>query len=48
VSGGGAATRRRVLFLYNVPDWAIHNVGRDWASLLADTHAFTFERYGRH
>lgn len=43
-----AAGRRRVLFLYNVPDWAIHNVGRDWAALLSDTHAFTLERFGRH
>lgn len=40
--------RRRVLFLYNVPDWAIHNVGRDWASLLADTHDFTLVRFGGH
>jgi len=46
--GGGARAPRRVLFLYNVPDWAIHNVGRDWAALLADTHAFTLARYGRH
>lgn len=45
---GEAGARRRVLFLYNVPDWAIHNVGRDWAGLLADTHAFTFARFGRH
>jgi hypothetical protein len=52
-AGGGSVPaapggRRRVLFLYNVPDWAIHNVGRDWASLLADTHDFTLERFGRH
>src|SRR5688572_4746606 len=33
--------RKRVLYLYNVPDWAIHNVGRDWASLLSDTHEVT-------
>lgn len=46
--GGPARPRRRVLFLYNVPDWAIHNVGRDWAALLADTHEFTLERFGRH
>ncbi len=45
---GEAGARRRVLFLYNVPDWAIHNVGRDWAELLAETHAFTFARFGRH
>ncbi len=44
----GTDGRRRVLFLINVPDWAIHNVGRDWAALLADTHEFTFVRYGRH
>lgn len=43
--GGG---RRRVLYLYNVPDWAIHNVGRDWAALVQDTHDFTLMRYGRH
>lgn len=43
-----AGPRRRVLFLYNAPDWAVHNVGRDWAALLADTHDFSFRRYGRH
>jgi Glycosyl transferases group 1 len=48
VSPNSAAGRRRVLFLYNVPDWAIHHVGQDWASLLAATHEFTFARYGRH
>lgn len=48
MSGGAATGRRRVLFLYNVPDWAIHNVGRDWASLLAGTHDFTLLRFGRH
>ena len=42
------AGRRRVLFLYNVPDWAIHNVGRDWASLLEGTHDFTLARFGQH
>lgn len=42
------ATRRRVLFLYNVPDWAIHNVGRDWAALLAGTHDVTLMQFGRH
>lgn len=42
------APRRRVLFLYNVPGWAIHNVGLDWAGLLADTHAFTLARFGEH
>lgn len=45
---GAARARRRVLFLYNVPDWAIHNVGRDWAALLSATHDFTLERFGRH
>lgn len=48
MSGGAPRGRRRVLFLYNVPDWAIHNVGRDWAALLADTHEFTLARFGRH
>jgi len=48
VSGVTTAARRRVLFLYNVPDWAIHNVGRDWAELLADTHHFRLVRYGAH
>lgn len=48
VGAAAAGARRRVLFLYNVPEWAIHNVGRDWASLLADTHEFTFARFGRH
>lgn len=43
-----AGPRRRVLFFYNTPDWAVHNVGRDWAALLADTHEFAFRRYGRH
>ena len=42
------AGRRRVLFLYNEPGWAIHNVGRDWASLLTDTHEVTLEQFGRH
>ena len=32
----------------NVPDWAIHNVGREWATLLADTHDFTLMQFGRH
>lgn len=40
--------RRRVLFLYNEPGWAIHNVGLDWAALVTDTHDFTFVRYGEH
>lgn len=40
--------KRRVLFLYNVPDWAIHNVGRDWAALLADTHDVALVRFGEH
>lgn len=48
MSDGATRGRRRVLFLYNVPDWAIHNVGRDWASLLAGTHDFTLARFGRH
>jgi Glycosyl transferases group 1 len=39
---------RRVLFLYNEPGWAIHNVGLDWASLVTGTHAFTFARFGEH
>jgi hypothetical protein len=43
-----SAAKRRVLFLYNVPDWAIHNVGRDWGELLAATHEFTLARYGEH
>lgn len=33
-AASASARRTRVLFLYNVPDWAIHNVGRDWAALL--------------
>lgn len=40
--------RIRILFLYNVPDWAIHNVGRSWAALLRDTHDFTLMRFGEH
>ena len=48
MTGDAPRGRRRVLFLYNVPDWAIHNVGRDWASLLEGTHDFTLERFGRH
>jgi hypothetical protein len=41
-------TRRRVLFLYNATDWAIHNVGRDWAALAEPTHTFTLQRFGAH
>lgn len=41
-------SRRRVLYLYNEPEWAIHNVGRDWAALLEDTHAFELVRFGTH
>ena len=41
-------SRRRVLFLYNETDWAIHNVGRDWASLMAASHDFTLTRFGTH
>ncbi len=37
-----------MLFLYNVPDWAIHNVGRDWAALVSDTHDVTLKQFGRH
>ncbi|MEO5988349.1 MAG: glycosyltransferase [Candidatus Eisenbacteria bacterium] len=44
----GGTGRRRVLYLYNVPDWAIHNVGRDWAALVHDTHDFTLMRFGQH
>lgn len=43
-----AGGRRRVLYLYNAPDWAIHNVGRDWAAVAADTHQFTLSQFGRH
>ena len=43
-----SAPRTRVLFLYNIPDWAIHNVGRDWAALLEATHEFEFMRFGDH
>ncbi len=45
---GAPRGRRRVLYLYNVPDWAIHNVGRDWAELLRDTHEFALVRFGQH
>lgn len=41
-------TRRRVLFLYNETGWAIHNVGLDWAALLAGTHEFTLRRFATH
>ena len=41
-------SRRRVLFLYNDAGWAVHNVGLDWASLLADSHEFTLRRFGSH
>lgn len=41
-------SRRRVLFLFNDAGWAIHNVGLDWASLLAHTHEFTLRRFGSH
>lgn len=47
-AASASARRTRVLFLYNVPDWAIHNVGRDWAALLEATHEFSFERFGEH
>lgn len=43
-----AMGRRRVLYLYNAPDWAIHNVGRDWAALVHGTHDFTLMRFGQH
>lgn len=45
---GTTHARRRVLFLYNVPDWAIHHVGLDWASEITDTHEVKLVRYGRH
>lgn len=41
-------SRRRVLYLYNEPEWAIHNVGRDWAALLEETHEFELVRFGEH
>ena len=41
-------SRRRVLFLYNETGWAVHNVGRDWASLLEATHEFTLQRFATH
>jgi len=37
-----------VLFLYNETGWAIHNVGRDWAALLADTHELALARFAAH
>jgi len=43
-----APRRTRVLYLYNIPEWAIHNVGRDWAELLHDTHDFTLMPFGQH
>lgn len=45
---GARGRRARVLFLYNVPNWAIHNVGRDWAALLEATHDVTLMPFGRH
>jgi hypothetical protein len=45
---GRAERRKRVLFLYNVPEWAIHNVGRYWASLISDTHDVTLMQFGHH
>ena len=48
MSESARARRRRVLYLYNVPDWAIHNVGRDWSAALSDTHDFTLMPFGRH
>jgi hypothetical protein len=43
-----AERRRRVLYLYNAPEWAIHNIGRDWTALLSDTHDITLMQFGRH
>jgi glycosyltransferase involved in cell wall biosynthesis len=38
----------RVLYLYDHPDWALHNVGLLWADLLRDTHHFEFVALGAH
>ena len=42
------ARRGRVLFLYNVPNWAIHHVGQDWAARIAARHDVTLMRFGEH
>lgn len=38
----------RVLYLYDKPDWALHNVGLLWEDLLRDTHHFQFAALGSH
>lgn len=37
-----------MLFLYNVPDWAIHHVGLEWAGRIAATHDVTLMQFGTH
>jgi hypothetical protein len=39
---------KSILFLYNTPNWAIHNVGQYWASILKDDYHFTFAQFGQH
>lgn len=32
----------KILYIYDVEDWAIHNVGRYWSGLLGSKYVFTF------
>ncbi len=36
---------KRVLFIYNIKDWAIHNVGKLWAEAVAEYFVFDFVSY---
>jgi hypothetical protein len=46
--GVGTVAPERVLYLYNAHGWAIHQVGLQWSSTVADRLAFDCVRFGAH
>lgn len=38
----------KVLYIYDIENWALHNVGLYWAGLLNATHEFFFVKLGAH
>lgn len=38
----------KILYIYDIENWALHNVGMYWAGLLKRTHVFIFAKLGMH
>lgn len=39
---------KKILYIYDFEDWALHNVGKYWARLVADCAQFEFAEWGPH